>query len=283
VGGRTTDYLFLLALPAVRGKLSRMPATQTCPSCGAQSSGKFCSECGAPLAEITCAHCGATLPARAKFCGECGAAVPGAARRLNVSARATPRGDRFAWYVAGVAVLGLLVVIVITVGRRSAAPAPAAPAAPAAAIDLSTMSPREQADRLFNKVMTLQEAGKADSVAFFAPMALGAYANLGPDLDPDSRLHLGLIELAVGQTAAAAAQGDTIVRGARTHLFGWLLKAQAALQAGDSAAGRRALRTYLQNYQAERAKNLAEYGEHTTMLQEVRDEAERLVPKAAGR
>ena len=262
-----------------------MPPTQKCPSCGAQTSGKFCSECGAPLGEITCGHCGAKLPARAKFCGECGTAVPGAGRRLQVSALPTPRGgDRLAWYVAGGAVLGLLVVIVITVGRKSA-PAPAAPSGspPASALDLSTMSPREQADRLFNKIMTLHEAGKADSVSFFAPMGIGAYANLGPDLDPDSRLHLGLIELATGQNDAAAAQGDTIIRGSRTHLFGWLLKGQAALQARDSAAARRALRTYLQNYPSERAKNLPEYAEHSTMLQGARDEAERLVPKAAGR
>lgn len=260
-----------------------MPATQKCPSCGAQTAGKFCSECGAPLGDATCPHCGARNPARAKFCGECGQPVAATGRRLNVSAQPAPRGDRMAWYVAGLAVLGLLVVIVVTVGRKSAAPATAAPAGPASAIDLSTMTPRQQADMLFNKIMTLHEAGKADSVAFFAPMALGAYANLGSDIDTDARLHLGLIELATGQTAAAAAEGDTIVRGARTHLFGWLLKGQAALQAGDSAAARTALGTYLRNYTSERAKNLPEYREHTTMLQEARDEAERLVPKAAGR
>ncbi|HVO35547.1 MAG TPA: zinc ribbon domain-containing protein [Gemmatimonadales bacterium] len=258
-----------------------MPPTQKCPSCGAQTSGKFCSECGAPLGEATCGKCGAKNPARAKFCGECGTPLAGAGRRPN-AAQPTPRGDRLAWYVAGIAVVGLLVVIVITVGRKSAAPAAVSGPGPASAIDLSTMTPRQQADMLFNKIMTLHEAGKTDSVNFFAPMALGAYANLGSDLDADARLHLGLIELATGQNAAAAAQGDTIVRGARTHLFGWLLKGQAALQAGDSAAARRALRSYLQNYQSERAKNLPEYAEHTTMLQEARDEAERLVPKTTG-
>jgi len=260
-----------------------MPPTQKCPSCGAQTSGKFCSECGAPLGETTCSKCGAKNPPRAKFCAECGTPVAGGGRRLNASVQPTPRGDRAAWYVAGIAVLGLLVVIVITVGRRSGVGAPAPGPGPASAIDLSTMTPRQQADMLFNKIMTLHEAGKTDSVTFFAPMALAAYANLGSDLDADARLHLGLILMATGQNAAATAQGDTIIRGARTHLFGWLLKGQAALQAGDSAAARSALRTYLQNYQSERAKNLPEYAEHTTMLQEARDEAERLVPRAAGK
>jgi len=263
-----------------------MPSTQKCPACGAETSGKFCSECGAPLAETTCAKCGAKNPPRARFCGECGAPMAGAGRRPAAAPQGAPRGDRVAWYVAGLAVLGLLVVIVITVGKKGGAPAAAAApegAGPASSIDLSTMTPRQQADMLFNKIMTLHEAGKTDSVTFFAPMALGAYANLGSDMDPDARLHLGLIELAIGQTAPASAQGDSIIRTARTHLFGWLLKGQAALQAGDTAAARRSFKTYLQDYQSERAKNLPEYAEHTTMLQEMRDSAERLVATAAGK
>ncbi len=260
-----------------------MPATRKCPSCGAESSGKFCGECGAPLGEATCAKCGATNPPHAKFCGECGAPLGRPAGARVPYMRGAPGRDRLAWYVAGLAVLGLLVVIVITVGRKSGPPAAAAEPGPASTIDLSTMTPRQQADLLFNKIMTLHEAGKADSVSFFAPMALGAYANLGSDLDPDARLHLGLILLATGQAAAASAQGDTIIRGARTHLFGWLLKGQAAMQTGDTTAARRALRSFLQNYQSERAKNLPEYAEHTTMLQEARDEAERLTSKPAGK
>jgi hypothetical protein len=258
-----------------------MTATVKCPACGAQTSGKFCSECGAPLGERTCASCGAKLPARAKFCGECGTPVGGGARGLSAAARPLPRGDRMAWYVAGLAVLALLVVVVVVVGRKSAAPA-AAGSPERATTDLSTMSPREQADRLFNRIMTLHEAGKADSVSFFAPMALQAYASLGAAMDADARLHLGLVQLAIGQADGAAAQGDTIIRGARTHLFGWLLEGQAALEARDSASARRAFRTYLQNYQAERGKNLPEYAEHGTMLQEARDEAERLVSRPGG-
>ena len=83
------------------------PATVKCPSCGAQTSGKFCSECGAPLGETTCSKCGAKNPPRAKFCGDCGTPIAGGGRRLNVSAQPTPRGDRTAWYVAGIAVLSM--------------------------------------------------------------------------------------------------------------------------------------------------------------------------------
>jgi hypothetical protein len=260
------------------------PATQKCPACGAQTSGKFCSECGAPLGTSACSNCGAKLSARAKFCAECGTPVRGAGRLVVPGARQLPRGDRMAWYVAGVCVIALLVVIVVVVGKRSPAPAPEAAggAAGRATTDLSQMSPREQADRLFNRVMVLHEAGKADSVTFFAPMALQAYANLGSGLDADARLHLGLVELAIGAADPAAAQGDTILRGSRTHLFGWLLEARAALVAADSTAARRAFRAFLQNYQAERAKNLPEYTEHSQMLQDARDQAERLTAKPSG-
>jgi hypothetical protein len=251
------------------------------------SSGKFCAECGAPLGPITCGTCGTQLPPRAKFCGECGTPVAGAARASAPRVQPLPRSDRMAWYVAGVAVLALLVVIVVLVARKSGAAA-GAEAAPVAApgratTDLSSLTPRQSADMLYNKIMTLHEAGKADSVNFFAPMALQAYAMLGSDLDADARLHLGLIELAIGQPDPAAAQGDTILRAAPKHLFGWLLEARAAQEANDTAAMRRSMRTFLRNYQAERAKNLPEYGEHAQMLQETRDQAEQLVGTADGK
>lgn len=251
------------------------------------SSGKFCSECGAPLGPVACAGCGAKLPPRARFCSECGTPVAGAARAPAARAQPLPRSDRMSWYVAGVAVLALLVVIVVLVARRSGPAAGAEAAAPAsgpgrATTDLSSLTPRQSADMLFNKIMTLHEAGKTDSVTFFAPMALQAYAMLGSDLDADARLHLGLIELAIGQPDPAAAQGDTILRAAPKHLFGWLLEARAAQEANDTAAMRRSMRTFLRNYQAERAKNLPEYTEHAQMLQEARDQAEQLVGATGG-
>ncbi len=264
------------------------------------SAGKFCSECGSPLGDRTCRSCGAKLSARAKFCPECGApasgpAAGGAARSAPALAGAVPlgaprRSDRMAWYVAGVAVIALLVVIVILVGRKSGPPAtasaapttPGEPAGLGAPEDISKMSPQEQADRLFNRVMTAHEAGDTQQVTFFAPMALQAYANLGGSLSADSRLHIGLIELAVGQPDPAAAQGDTILRAARNHLFGWLLEARAAEEAGDSTAMRRSYRNFLANYQAERAKKLPEYTEHAQMLDDARAQAERVAGRAGG-
>lgn len=259
------------------------PDTQKCPSCGAQTSGKFCSECGAPLAPGTCAHCGAKLSARAKFCADCGTPVAGAPRGVSPLARPMPRNDRMAWYVAGVCVLALLVVVVIVVARKSGAPPAAAAGAAAAAAptgerattDLSSMTPREAADRLYNRIMTANEAGDTAQVNFFAPMALQAYANLGGELDADARLHLGLVQLAIGATVPAEAEGDTILRKVPNHLFGWLLKARAAEAQGNAAQAKRSYQAFMKNYDAELAKKRPEYQEHAQMLQDTRSRAQR--------
>jgi len=255
------------------------------------SGGKFCAECGAPLGPAACRSCGAPLSSRARFCAECGTPVASAApARAPLMKNA---GDRMAWYVAGIAVLALIVVVVVLVARRSPPPATADAAATGAAAgampgavrattDLSTMTPRQAADMLFNKIMTLHEAGQNDSVTFFAPMALQAYANLGPDLDADARLHVGLIELAIGAPAAAAAQGDSILRREPTHLFGFLLKADAAEAQNNAAAGRRAYQGFLKNYDAEMAKQRPEYAEHAQILQDARTKAERALGTTGG-
>lgn len=255
------------------------PATVKCPACGAQTSGKFCSECGAPLGSRACPSCGAKLSARAKFCSECGTTIGGGARP---GAAAASNAERLPWIVAGVAVVALLVTVVFLVSRRGTAGAEAAAAgAPfaggnpgQATTDLSQMTPQEQADRLFDRVMRASEANDTGQVQFFGPMTIQAYANLGT-LDIDSRLHVGLVQLALGNPAGAIAEADSIQRGSRTHLFGWVLKARAATAQGNAAAQRQAFRGFLDNYTAERAKNLPEYEQHATVLAQTRDDAQR--------
>jgi hypothetical protein len=254
------------------------PTTQKCPACGAESTGKFCSTCGAPLGGAACGTCGAKLSARAKFCPECGTPAGGAA------ATARPLiapNQRAAWIVAGVCVLALIVTIIFVFARRAptaageaGAPAAAGTGAPATT-DLSQMSPAEQATRLFDRVMRAQESGDTGQVTFFAPMAVQAYQMLGANLDPDSRLHVGLLQLAAKNPAGARAQADTLLRISRTHLYGLLLKARAAEAMGDAATARGAMQAFVANYDAERAKNLPEYAEHNQLLLETRDQAVR--------
>jgi hypothetical protein len=125
--------------------------------------------------------------------------------------------------------------------------------------DISQMSPEERANRLFNRVMLLAESGKQDSVQFFLPMALGAYAQL-PALDADARYHVGMLELAGGNANAALAQADTIGRSISTHLFIYVLRAHAYQELGNKQLEARAYADFLRNEPAELAKKRPEYG-----------------------
>ena len=262
-----------------------IPETRKCPACGADSTGKFCSTCGAPLGGAACATCGEKLTARAKFCPACGTPAAGAAGPRG-AAGAAP-SQRAAWVVAGIALVALLVTIVVVVARKAPTGATAAGAAPGpgtqATTDISQMSPTEQASRLFDRVMRAEEAGDTAQVTFFAPMAIQAYQMLGSGLGPDERLHVGLLDLAVKDQAGATAQADTILKGSRTHLYGLLLRVRIAQAAGNAAAERTALQAFAAAYDAERAKNLPEYAEHSQLLIETRDAAARSLAGAPRR
>ena len=257
-------------------------ATQTCPNCGAQSSGKFCSECGATLGPRACPKCGAQLSARAKFCPECGFATAPKAAAGAAAGGAAMAGGRMPWIIAGVALIALMATIIAFVTRR---PAPAAESnAPfaqgsnpgRATTDISNMTPREAADRLFNRVMTAAENGDTQQVQFFGPMTVQAYAKVQP-LDADGHMHVGQIQVLLGNAAGARAEADSIVRTSRTHLFASLLRAHAAELAHDRARLRQAWGQFLDNYDAERAKNLEEYRQHDVMLTQARDTAKQLL------
>jgi hypothetical protein len=248
-----------------------------CPSCGTDAgSAKFCPDCGTALAERTCNACGAKLSARSKFCPDCGKAV-GPAQAVSAPASAS---SFLPWLIAGVAVVALATTIIIAVTRRPG-PAAAPGAAPFAggqtgpAPDISNMTPREQADRLFNRVMESSTTGDTARVGFFGPMAINAYANISP-LDADARLHLGMIHLTLGDAASALAQADSIQREAPEHLFGPLLAARAAEAAGTDARRRTAYAALLARWDAERAKNLTEYQQHDADLQAARSTAQSL-------
>lgn len=136
----------------------------------------------------------------------------------------------------------------------------------ARAPDISNLSPTEIADRLFDRIMRLNDQGKADSVAFFAPMAVQAYEMVaqeqGSPLNADQRYDVGRIGEAAGALQIARAEADTILQQQPNHLLGLLLAAQAAKLSGNTTA----LNTYKAKFESvkarELAKNLPEYKRH---------------------
>jgi hypothetical protein len=127
------------------------------------------------------------------------------------------------------------------------------------------MTPAEQKLRLYDRVMALAEAGKTDSVALFAPMAIAAYEQLGP-LDLDGRYDLGRLGEVSGDLDLAAAQADTILATSPEHLLGLMLASNVARTRGDSAAVKRFTDRFVAAAPGERRKRLAEYLTHSNEI-----------------
>jgi hypothetical protein len=222
---------------------------------------RFCSECGTQF-----------LP-DALFCHNCGVAVDAHAASTAPAPALSPV---LRWAVPVAAVGALVVLTFFRLGSGNAAPesAPVTPLTGAgmAPPDISSMSPAERADRLFNRVMSLSSEGKADSAAFFAPMAIAAFEALAP-LNAHTRYDLGLVALVSGDAGRAAAQSDTILKERPTHLLGLVLRARVADARGDSIAARTVRQKLLAVEKSERASALPEYNDHDADLRAAVEQA----------
>jgi hypothetical protein len=228
-----------------------------------------------------CAVCRTQLEPSAKFCHRCGAAA-GAPPPLITGLGGSKQ--LLGFLPVGIAALLIVALIAFIAGRSlsggsaqdTPAPdqtatveappdgpenGPAAGAGPIRAPDISNLSPRERADRLFDRVMRLDEEGKRDSVEFFAPMVTAAYQMLGP-LDLDQHYDLGRIGEVTGAAALARAEADTILRADPTHLLGLALAARVASDAHQTAEARSYYQRLVRAAGAEQAKNLPEYARH---------------------
>jgi hypothetical protein len=256
---------------------------KTCPNCAAPTSGRYCSECGAAVTDAVCAGCRSLLSPGARFCHRCGTAVgsqPVTASEPRSAASALP------WAVAAIAMLALIALVAGQRfgGRTSSTTATSTGNAPFAAStgpgdaarapDISNLSPRERADRLFDRVMRLSSEGKTDSVQFFAPMALSVYQTLGP-LDADLRYDFGRVAEVAGVADIARAQADSILASDSTHLLGLVLAVRAAQLQRDETAADGYRKRLLAAESSESAKQLPEYQRHQSDILDALAEARR--------
>lgn len=162
-------------------------------------------------------------------------------------------------------------------GNRAKAPmalsSPQPSAAPTASTDLSSMTPREAADRLFNRIMTASERGDREEAARFAPMALAAYYRLGT-LDNDARYHVALIHLTTGDIQGARAQIDSIRQSVPDHLLAIMVERDIAERSGDQNGVTKAYKSFLDAYDAEVAAARPEYQDHWSGIQRVHEAAQ---------
>lgn len=234
-----------------------------CPACDEDAEGQFCQNCGARLTPAPCPQCEAPVAPGARFCSRCG----------NPVSKNAGRNRALPWVVAGALVTALAAALLVRVTSPSTA---ATSRATAPAPDISNLSPRERADRLFNRVMSAVEAGDTAQVNFFVPMALESYRLLGK-LDPDARYHLGLILFVNHDFNGALAQADSITREVKGHLLADILRSQIATVRGDTTARNRAFRAYLAAYDREMAAGRPEYTDHQRLLEQMREQARQAV------
>ena len=216
----------------------------------------------------------------ARFCHRCGLAIgagdqsPTPAPRGAVTPSPAPLHQGGSQFVPwSIAALALVAVVAILAGQRFGASDQTGLAQPEAltplsdaqgivrAPDISSLSPRERADRLYDRMMRLASENKKDSVQFFAPMALSAYSALGP-LDLDLRYDFGRIAEISDNLGVAQAQADSILAESPTNLLGLILAGRVAALRGNSVQRVNLARRLVQAEPMEMKKSLEEYTRH---------------------
>lgn len=248
--------------------------TVKCPGCGKPAAGNFCGHCGTPIV-TSCPECKAEVKPGSRACQECGASLlPAAPRQLNAQTIAP-------WAAILIAMLALGVALAALFDRGSSAATPspfsqlAPPAAPAPGqpADLASMSPREAADRLYNRAMAASEKGDFVEALKFAPMALQAYEGLGT-LDNDARYHMALLRLTTEDIDGARVQIEMLRQSVPNHLLAFMLEHQIAERDGKKDSAARASRAFLAAYDAEMATGRAEYRDHQGSIERFREAAQ---------
>jgi len=209
-------------------------------------------------------------------CHECGESLEAKAASKQWNAQTIAP-----WVAIGIATIALFVALLSWFGRGDGAASPAPSSlpmtstvpAPGQPVDLASMSPRDAADRLFNRVMIASESGNTAEALKFAPMALEAYDNL-ETLDNDARYHVALLHLTAGDIKSARVQIDKLRQVVPNHLLGFMLEHQIAERSGKKDSAARAYKAFLAAYDAEIAVGRVEYQEHQGSIERFRKAAQ---------
>ena len=208
------------------------------------------------------------LLAEARFCHACGRGLGATAATGPWTAKTITLAAGFVALVAAATVGAGVLVTQYKAGKAPVGRTAAAPVAqPAPSVDISRMSPREAADRLFNRVMAAREGGDLDEARRFAPMAVQAYGRVAV-LDDDAHYHLGQIHVTAGDLEGARREIAILQEATPNHLLALVLAHDVAVQADDPAAARRAAAAFAAAYAAEIATKRPEYEAHRRTIDE---------------
>ncbi len=215
----------------------------------------------------TCPSCASRAQEGARYCQHCGKSLAGdgwlTPQTLTVLASA----------VVVLVALALLFASVIDFDNQQVASGPTTTTPPRIEAgqppDLSTMSPREAADRLFNRVMMADEQSNRAEVEQFSPMAVSAYEML-ESLDTDALYHVGLIHAAAGDIDKAKDFAERMKAIVPNHLLAALLENRLAAKEGNQDVATRAAERFHEHYDEEISVGRPEYEHHRASIERFR-------------
>lgn len=178
------------------------------------------------------------------------------------------------WWIAGGMMIVLILVFAWPVLRpEDVAPVPTTPVATgAAAVDLNSMTPRQAADQLFERIMRSAAAGDSMGAAQFLPMAIQAYDRAAP-LDLDGQFHLSTLQRTAGDFGTALAIAEQGLAEGPDHLLLLYAAGEAAREASDAESARRYFGRLVEVYDAQMASGNPDYDAHSAMMGSIREEA----------
>ena len=273
-----------------------------CSACGTPLGGRFCNQCGAKATAgaTFCNECGARLGSKVAAPrgaeptgsqpGRTASSAPGRGRagtgratppRTAPASEPAPSTSNAVWWAGGaiMVVVTLFMAVPLLTGGEEA-PTPTAPFASGGgagagpgAVDLSSMTPRQAADRLFDRVMRAASANNDAEVSMFLPMAIQAYDMLGTK-DADAYYHQSLLQLTGTNNEAALEAARQGLELHEDHLLNLYAAGSAALALEDTALARQYLERLLAVYDQEMASGNLDYEAHAAQMGTIREFAE---------
>ena len=249
---------------------------------------KFCHKCGTATGEGTADRSGQA----AKFASPADAEefrrnMAIAEASLSAAGRVLPRRDTTPWIIAGLAIVAIVTAVAWSAAKRAEPAAPnmanagngnGAPVgdpgagslgATMVAPNIDSLSPKERFLRLQNRIDQQIERKDTTRLTFFMQMAIQAYGLLSDaDRDVDVRFHAAMLNAQAGMFPQARALADTIMTKAPNNLLGFVIRANVAEMAGDSAQAKTARAAFRSHYDAEMKTKRPEYVEHRPMLEQ---------------
>jgi tetratricopeptide (TPR) repeat protein len=138
--------------------------------------------------------------------------------------------------------------------------------------DLSGMTSRVAADRLYNRVMTFLSQADTTCASMFMPMAIAAYNQAQP-LDHDGLFHLSLLNKAAGNLDDALSDAQQVLKDDPDHVLALGAAAEAEVALGRNSDAAKHYQHLLDVYDAQKSRSLPEYQDHQQTMTALQSEA----------